>query len=350
MMKLYFDTKQWVKNYVALAKHKEHDLSKKIDEFYSIGLIDQSICSSNLGDGIITESLAREIKKIFGLSYIKHFPGQIDSSIDYTRMLAEQDLVFVGGTNLLKSKMNESSQWKINAYSKQFLKKQFILFGVGWWQYEKPPNKYTSKLLRQLLSNNFLHSVRDSYSEKILNSIGIENVVNTSCPTLWDVDRELCKNISINKADHVVTTLTSYNRDIICDKKIINILCENYNGVYIWLQGAEDYEYFKDLAIDNSNIILLDSSLEAYENILRTTDIEYIGSRLHGGIRALQMGKRTLILAVDNRAIEIKFDTNLNVVKRSDFESVLYFIKNPYCTEIKLPSENIKKWKGQFLE
>ncbi|MEO6452946.1 MAG: polysaccharide pyruvyl transferase family protein [Ginsengibacter sp.] len=348
-MKFYYDLKKWAKDYVTLAKGKKPNHANKTDNFYSIGLIDQSICSQNLGDNIISEAVTEELKSIFSFSYINHFPGQINSSIDYTRLLSAQDFIFVGGTNLLKSNMNKNPQWKINSYSKFFLKNRFILMGVGWFQYQSEPNSYSVSLLKDMLSNKFLHSVRDSYTEKKLHSIGIKNVINTTCPTLWQIDNKICSNINIYKSNNVVTTLTSYYKDPEVDKKILNILCENYKKVYLWLQGFNDYQYFKNLSLDNQNIIVLDSSLTAYENILSIDDIEYIGSRLHGGIKALKKGKRTLILAVDNRAYEIKIDTNLNVIKRSDYMSLLLYLEKPYHTLINLPVENIKRWKEQFL-
>ena len=348
-MKIYTNLKTLVKNYLTLIKYKTGKDITKIIDYDHIGLINQAICTENIGDTIITESLIKEIKEIFKFSFIKDFPGQLKSSMDYTLSLTKQNLIFVGGTNLLNSRMNKFSQWKINPYSKLFLQNKFILFGVGWWQYEKKPNKYTAQLLKKLLSDKYLHSVRDSYTETKLKSIGIDNVINTSCPTLWGIDNEFCKKIPVNKSNNVVATLTSYKPDSITDKKILEILSLNYKNVYIWLQGSDDYKYLKSLSIDMHKFSIIDSSLNAFENVLNNDDIEYIGTRLHGGIKALQKCKRTLILAVDNRAIEINKDINLNVIKRTDFESILSYIANPYHTIINLPINNIKRWKEQFV-
>jgi hypothetical protein len=43
-------------------------------------------------------------------------------------------------------------------------------------------------------------------------------------------------------------------------------------------------------------------------------DVDFVGARLHGGIRALQRGRRTLTIALDNRAREIAGDTGMPVV------------------------------------
>jgi hypothetical protein len=47
-------------------------------------------------------------------------------------------------------------------------------------------------------------------------------------------------------------------------------------------------------------------TIKAYNYILSRNNVEYISSRLHEGVKALHFGKRTLILAVDNKALEIE--------------------------------------------
>ena len=77
----------------------------------------------------------------------------------------------------------------------------------------------------------------------MLNKIGIKNVVNTACPTMWRLNEEHCSSIPKEKADRVITTLTNYNRDLDNDKILLDMLLENYKEVYIWIQAIEDYEY-----------------------------------------------------------------------------------------------------------
>lgn len=74
-----------------------------------------------------------------------------------------------------------------------------------------------------------------------------------------------------------------------------------------------------------------------------------IGTRLHGGIHALNKEKRSLTIAVDNRAVEISRDTGLPVVKQENVKQELeHMICNSWKTEIRFPLENIGKWKKQF--
>ena len=50
-------------------------------------------------------------------------------------------------------------------------------------------------------------------------------------------------------------------------------------------------------------------------------NIDYVGTRLHAGIRALQHKKRTIIIGIDNRAIEKAKDFNLTVIDRKNIKN-----------------------------
>ena len=78
-------------------------------------------------------------------------------------------------------------------------------------------------------------------------------------------------------------------------------------------------------------------------------DIDFIGSRLHGGIRALNYKRRALIIGVDNRATEINRDTNLPFISRENIEHANKWINSVSKTEIHLPNDNINEWKSQFV-
>jgi polysaccharide pyruvyl transferase WcaK-like protein len=77
-------------------------------------------------------------------------------------------------------------------------------------------------------------------------------------------------------------------------------------------------------------------------------DIDYVGNRLHAGIRALQHGRRTIIVAIDNRAREMGQDFALPTVDRTDIERLEHLVPAPFETAVKLPNEAIARWKAQF--
>ncbi len=264
--------------------------------------------------------------------------------------MSQKSLLFISGTNLLSSNLESRYQWKIDNSHRKFLFNKVALVGVGWWQYQGNINSYTSRIYKSVLNQEIIHSVRDKYSVDKLNSIGINNVLNTSCPTLWDISPEKCKNISKTKAENVVTALTCYKKNKSDDEKMLKILSKNYKKVYLWIQSFLDLEYLNEIGLNIQNLEIVPPTLEAYDNLLKKGDIDYIGTRLHAGIRAIQNDVRTLILAVDNRAIEISKDINLNVVKRENVEDIKYFINENYETKIVLPSENIQKFKKVLVD
>jgi polysaccharide pyruvyl transferase WcaK-like protein len=346
MINYYFTYyKRFLKSYQALKNGQQAEKA-----FPSVGLINPSIASNNLGDIIIYDAVYKHLRGMYSNAFITNYPSQLHGSYDARVKMSNEDVLFVGGTNLLASNMDTRLQWKLDPMHKKFLKNKVVLMGVGWWQYQHDPNGYTKSLFREVLSDTFLHSVRDSYTEKMLKKAGINNVINTTCPTLWQLSKEHCLTVPTKKASNVITTLTFYHRNTELDSKLINILLKSYENVYMWVQAIEDVDYLKEICPQSDRIILVPPTLEAYNEILENEDIEYLGTRLHAGVRAVQKGKRTLIVAVDNRAIEIGKDTNLNVIDRKMVDQAYDFINNSYTTDIRLPQEQINKWKSQFIK
>lgn len=318
---------------------------KKEQVIYNdIGILNPSIGTSNLGDLIIYDSVYKKLRSIYPNDLFTNFPTQLHTSYDAMGLMKEKDLLFVSGTNLLSSNLEVRHQWKIYTAHKRFLKNKVVLMGCGWWQYQGDINSYTRRIYKTILNKDVLHSVRDQYTLQKLKSIGIDNVVNTSCPTLWGLTPEKCKLIPVTKGKEVITTLTFYHKNVDLDFKMLKILSENYSKVYLWIQGLNDLHYYDKIKGDINNIELIPPTIEAFDEMLNKSNIDYVGTRLHAGVRALQKNVRTLILAVDNRAIEIAKDVNLNVIRREDVDNCTSFINNDYITNIQLPQDNIDNW------
>ena len=342
MKKLIF-LKAYLKGFLVSGRRIQNNSSQK-NRYRDYGILNPSIGTANLGDLIIYESVYNKLRNIYPDDLFTDFPTQLFTSHDAMSLMNERDLLFVSGTNLLSSNLERIFQWKIHFRHKTFLKNKVVLMGCGWWQYQGEINKYTAAIYKTILSKDVLHSVRDEYTANKLRSIGIDNVINTTCPTLWSLSPEKCKQIPISKAKEVVTTLTFYHKNKELDKTMLSILSNNYNKVYLWIQGMNDFHYFNEINENFQNIEFISPSIESYNALLERGNIDYIGTRLHAGVRALQNNIRTLILAVDNRAIEIGKDVNLNVIKRENVREMSNFINNDYVTDIKLPIENINKW------
>lgn len=312
-------------------------------------VLDTTISDYNIGNQIIMESVNQLVDELFRdffiyrLQYAEKFGKQ---SLCYMK---ESDCTIFGGTNSLSSQMNRYKQMGFRLSDLRYVN-NLVLLGLGWWQYQSKPNLYTRILLKGLLSKRYLHSVRDGYTKSMLAKIGIKNVLNTGCPTTWKLTKQHCQAIPVKKAENVVMTLTDYNKNPNYDKALIDMLAKCYKTVYFWIQGIGDLEYLKKLQVhDHRNIKVINPKLVDYDKLLQSEHVDYIGTRLHAGIRALQCGKRTMIISIDNRAIEISQDIGLPILSREKISIELKsFIYSDYYTDIDIPRNDIIRWKNQF--
>ena len=128
---------------------------------------------------------------------------------------------------------------------------------------------------------------------------------------------------------------------------MIEIIKKNYKNVYFWPQGNGDWKYFNTLP-GAEKIEVINPNLKAYNQFLENEEADFIGTRLHGGMRALQNRHRTLIIGVDNRAQELHKDYGVPVLDDGNIDKLENLILSNWSTDIKLPSDNIKLFLDQF--
>ncbi|BAY36711.1 hypothetical protein NIES2111_10420 [Nostoc sp. NIES-2111] len=310
--------------------------------------------SANLGDLIIQEAVTRELQNLFpqlDLLRITTHSLPTDAKIIEARNC---QFAFVGGTNLLSSQMGKGRQWKFSLKQQILLNKSLIkptLLGVGWRTYQnEPPDFYSRVILKTLLSNKIIHSVRDNYTKNKLNSAGIKNVLNTGCPTMWPFTEFNYDEIPQTKAENALVMLTDYSPNPELDRKLLELVANKYETIFVWPQGRGDKQYILNIAADIPiNMTMLEHSYESFKDLLKSgIAFDYIGTRLHGGIKCLLSKKRSLIVAIDNRGKEIAKDTNLPTCERDDFYRITQWIETASKVEIKMPQDAIDKWKSQF--
>ena len=317
------------------------------DKIRNIGILDTRISDENLGNGIIMQAVYNNLESLFVNDFIMRFPYRDDFWEDTLNNMQICEYLFVGGTNCLNSEMEQFKYLGVNEKNIAQIEHKIVLFGVGWWQYEKAPNAYTERLIKKLLNKNVLHSVRDSYTEAMLRRMGINNVVNTGCPTIWGMNHEFCRQIPTRKAKEVIVMFTPRKEKEI-DRYIIDIVRKNYNRIYFWVQGPYDYSYIKSMCAE---AILIPPQLKRLEDFLeKHKDIDYVGTRLHGGIKCIQNKKRAVIIAIDNRAQEMKKDFNLPVILTEELDNLDQIINMERETNICISEEEIKQWLGQFIK
>lgn len=313
-------------------------------------LFDTAEGSDNAGDNIIMDYCQQQLTNLLSndIYWYDKVPTHLEIGKTVYSMNKNASYNFVCGTNILKTTIIRKKLWKIG-FKEAINLKDLILMGIGWGNYNKfGTDPYTKWVYKSILSSKFTHSVRDGYTEQKLREIGITNVLNTACPTMWKLTPEFCNTIPSTKSNEVVTALTYYKPDVERDKEMFHILAKNYSKIYLWLQQARDYEYYQSLNLD-LDITIIKPLISEYDKLLMNHNIDFIGSRLHGGIRALNFKKRALIIGIDNRATEINKDTNLPFISREKIEHLNHWINSASKTEIYLPNENINKWKSQFL-
>lgn len=320
-------------------------------------LFDTSIATLNLGDEIIMNSIEHEMEEYLKNSYCIRMPVHTPLFHGYQNLLSKKidrfsdvDYKFVCGTNLLyKNMLRPLPGWNITLFNTKLLKNS-VLLGVGSGENSKKVTLYTKMLYSKVLSQDYYHSTRDEKTKEMLEGLGYK-AINTGCPTVWSLNNQHCATIPKQKAESAVFSLTHYSnlKDIKNDKIMIEILKRNYKKLYFWPQSILDVDYLKSLE-DNEDIIIIPPNLKSYEQILKN-DVDYIGNRLHGGIFALQHKKRTIIIAIDHRARNMKKSYSLPIIDRNSIEKKLEKIINSYF-ETKVLGIDYKKinlWKSQFF-
>lgn len=317
-------------------------------------LFDTSIGSLNKGDEIIMESVVKQLHYIIENRYVMrsttHSPVISDKQGLCNNIIMETfnnaKYKFICGTNLLWRNLNyEWPTWNVNLLN-YFPYRDSILIGVGSGKYHHEPDDYTKELYNKILSHDYVHSVRDDNTVELLKTLGFQ-AVNTGCPTMWGFSEEFCKKIPSEKAEKVVFTLTFYNMNNLLDQKLIDILFDSYKEVYFWSQGVNDFQYLKKLNLKRKlNIVPPD--LKSYSRLLSDNNIDYIGTRLHGGLFAMQHKKRTIIIVIDNRARYMKQNYSLKTIERQNISLLKDTIFSSFKTKINLDYENIKKYISQF--
>lgn len=325
-----------------------------------IGLLDPSIqdnngvISTNTGDVIIYDAIIKVLDNTFKDYNLIRVSTHTNPDRKLLKELSLCEIQIIGGTNLLSSNIYEYNQWR---FERSIIEriiypiKNIVTLGVGWWQYQQHPTKKTTRYYRNTLSSNYIHSVRDSYTKDKLIEMGINNVINTSCPTLWELSGLDVNRKSDNLKD-CVFTLTDYNTSIENDTNLIKLLISNFSGkLFLFTQGSKDIEYVESLDIykENKHKFEIIYSLPEYNELLDSGDVIYIGTRLHAGARALQKNVEALVLEVDNRAKEISRDTNFPSIKRNDLTTLQKWLNgDKIFSNMKLDNNSIKKWMNQF--
>ena len=317
-------------------------------------LLDTSISSLNRGDDIIMECVKTELDDILRNHFVLTLPTHVSAFHWYqvyrglyrVKQYENCKLKFVGGTNLLvKDMLTYYPQWNVNIFNYRPIK-GCVLVGVGAGAGDHT-NSYTRNLYHRMLNHDYYHSVRDERTREYVESLGLK-ALNTGCATMWSLTPEFCKTIPVSKANKVIFTLTADQKNRQTDQMLIDTLSRSYETIYFWIQGHKDYDYLRSLD-HTENIRIIPATKQAYHELLQYQDIDYVGTRLHAGIYAMRHGRRSIIIAIDERAREINKSNNLNCIERREIDDLESYIQSDIVTDVRMPFDVIRKWKEQFI-
>lgn len=311
----------------------------------TVSVFDITVCDYNIGNRIVTESVYEILYELFPKDVIVTLPywepfGKI--SMEYIK---NSRLLIYGGGNHLTADLKDIF-WGINKDNYKDVRNT-VLLGVGWWKYQDKPGAEMAEIYQTVLSHEYWHSVRDNHTRDMLASAGIRNVLVTGCPTMWRLTPEHCAQVPDGKADDVLFTFSSdYSQDCARDLEIYRQLAASYKNLYFWPQGPADCEYIKKFGFSGE---ILPANLPALEKFLASHEnLDYVGTRLHAGIKALHYGRRTLIIAIDNRAREAQRDFSLPVLGQEDVGELGCKLCGKLPCRVVLPLADIARWKEQF--
>lgn len=310
-------------------------------------VLDTAMGSDNAGDEIIMEACNEIIERFSGAINAPHIPThyhipECEFVRDYVKVLC--------GTNLVYKNMRGQRQWALPRNISSYANTCLLGVGMSDIGLDRPPSLYSRVLFKSILASDLIHSVRDNRTKAFFESIGIRNVVNTSCPTTWSLTPKRCEAIPRSKGRSVVTTITDYKFDLDMDSRMLDILKAQYETVYIWLQGLHDLDVCLAHYPGLSDCVLIPRRLSYFDELLATPGIDYVGTRLHAGIRAMNKGVRSLIISIDNRARSMGDDIGLPILERTEIDHLEDVISGDIATEITLPTDAINGWKAQFVE
>lgn len=320
----------------------------------NIVLFDTACGSQNIGDYIICESVEKELEYILADNFYVHYATHTPLTGFISRIFADPVIgycntasyKFLCGTNLLSTMMlRPHPNWRVNMFDYKPYRNS-ICVGVGSDVIHGHMHGYEKQLYKRILSKQYVHSVRDERTAKMLKGLGFK-AVNTGCPTTWSLNLQTIENsYGTEKPDAVLFTLTDYAKDKERDIAILDILLHRYETVLFWPQGAQDFEYMKQLGKLN-DVKLISPNLKSYQTLM-SEPFDYVGTRLHGGIYALAHGHRTVIMAVDHRAKDMALTSGIPVISREDFDALYTALEFHEPPSLHIPYDAIAEWKSQF--
>ncbi len=304
----------------------------------------------NLGDEVIERGILDHLASL-GIStqtieFVSLQSRPSTSQLEHWKGTPKTNLV--GGSNALGWSYlphTKGSAWKPPPGRTSM---SFVLCGVGWSVHGKRLNLLTKRRVKRMLSPRDVHSVRDEYTESLLKQLNVTNVLYTACPSLWSIDQGTIEAIPRQRSDAVITCVTDYARDPARDQQMLRLLHELYGDVVAFPQGIGDERYLRALGF-RGRILSRDLDLFIKEARAQFGSVDYVGTRLHGGIWSLRHGLRSIIVNVgDGRSRELGRSVGLPTIEPGH-DLLREAIVGNLHIDFRLPGESIRRWSDAMV-
>jgi hypothetical protein len=200
------------------------------------------------------------------------------------------------------------------------IKVPIIPFGVGWCGQPFPDyenfrfSDLSMEILQKIHDKIPVSSCRDIITEKILQKMGIENVIMTGCPVWYDIDFLDHPVLNVNEVKNIILTTPASQKYFIQTLKLINLVRSKFKKARIYLSFHRGI--FPGIKTPPRKGLAY--TLEALTGILRRYKIKdvsgslekidfykhsdlHIGYRVHAHLLFLSAGKPSLLINEDGR-------------------------------------------------
>lgn len=210
------------------------------------------------------------------------------------------------------------------------IKTPIISMGIGWkspkgnWQniYDYKLSNESEKLINRLSESGFFSSVRDYHTMHVFQNYGVENVLMTGCPALYDINsigKEI-KDVSMQKVNFSLGVGFVHSKNM--EKSVKDILLQlnerfsgrrlsvkfhhSINKAFLKTPDADSDLYKKNVEfskwLDREGISYEDISGSAEKLIDSYASCDFhIGYRVHAHIFMSSISKPSILLAEDGR-------------------------------------------------
>ena len=306
-------------------------------------------CLKNSGDHLITYSTQKLLEHFnFNIKYINKKGFELLSDIDLKKV-NECDYLIISGGPCICDKIYKKIYPLRNDLSE--IKAKIIIFGGGKNGCDK--GHYNSQ---DMFFKKSLIYTRDNDTKNLLNENNIKSELS-GCSVWYNSG-----NIVQKFEENIRTILFScsarpYHFNDIIALKIIKkkfknikiIVCINHGFTSHIKKSNELMNYIKNEKIE---LVDLSKSYLKMKNITKNIDM-HIGYRVHSHLLSLSMGKKSILINIDNRG-EMMSNTlgknySINNNELNKLNNIIEFsIKSDYNDVIKIINENYNKIKDIF--